>query len=67
MGNISIESERCKGCHLCIGVCPKKILVVEDHYNQKGYPPAGITEMEKCNGCGLCAEMCPDICISVWR
>ncbi len=67
MARIEIEVERCKGCHLCISVCPKKILIVEDLFNQKGYAPVGITEMEKCTGCGLCAEMCPDICISVWR
>jgi len=67
MARIVIERERCKGCRLCITFCPKKILVVEQGYNQKGYEPAGINELEKCTGCALCAEMCPDICIRVWR
>ncbi|MEW6443983.1 MAG: ferredoxin family protein [bacterium] len=67
MAKIVIETERCKGCRLCISVCPKKILVVEPVYNQKGYEPAGVADLEKCTGCALCAEMCPDICIRVWR
>lgn len=67
MAKVLIDSERCKGCRLCISFCPKKILVVEQNYNQKGYEPAGVTELEKCTGCALCAEMCPDICILVWK
>jgi len=67
MGKIRIANERCKGCHLCISVCPKKILVVADHFNQSGYAPVEVTEMKRCTGCALCAEMCPDICIEVWK
>ena len=25
MAKVSIDRERCKGCHFCIAVCPKKI------------------------------------------
>ncbi len=67
MGKVAIEIERCKGCHLCIEVCPKEILVVEERFNQKGYAPVGVQDMDKCTGCGICAEMCPDLCIDVWR
>ncbi len=67
MGRIDIAVERCKGCHLCVTVCPKNILVVDDRYNQNGYMPVTVTEMERCTGCALCAEMCPDICILVWK
>jgi len=67
MARIAIDEERCKGCQFCVHACPKKILVVLERYNQKGYAPAGVRDLEKCTGCALCAEMCPDICISVWR
>ncbi len=67
MGKIEIDTERCKGCHMCISVCPKKILAVAEQYNQNGYAPVCVTDMEPCTGCGLCAEMCPDICIAVWK
>ena len=67
MGKIAIATERCKGCHLCISVCPKQLLSVSAAYNQSGYAPVCIADMESCTGCGLCAEMCPDICITVWR
>jgi len=67
MGKIEIATERCKGCHLCIAVCPQKILAVAEAYNQNGYAPVRITDRSACTGCGVCAEMCPDICITVWR
>jgi len=67
MGRIQIAVERCKGCHLCISVCPKNILVVDDRYNQNGYAPVKVTDRERCTGCALCAEMCPDLCILVWK
>jgi len=67
MGKIQIDTERCKGCHLCIAVCPKQILAVAEGYNQKGYAPVAVLDMESCTGCALCAEMCPDVCIQVWR
>ena len=67
MGRIEINKERCKGCHMCIDVCPKNILVVAEEYNQKGYAFVRVSDMDACTGCALCAEMCPDICITVWR
>jgi 2-oxoglutarate ferredoxin oxidoreductase subunit delta len=67
MSKIRIAKERCKGCHLCIPVCPKKILAAADHYNQNGYVFVLVTDEESCTGCALCAEMCPDICIEVWK
>ena len=33
MGRVVIDSEKCKGCYLCVDVCPKKILKIGDKYN----------------------------------
>ena len=33
------NEERCKGCELCTIVCPKKIIVMANHFNSKGYRP----------------------------
>jgi len=67
MAKIDIEQERCKGCRLCVSVCPKKIIVIGSSFNQKGYSFPVMTDEVQCTGCALCAEMCPDICIRVWR
>lgn len=66
MAKAIFSEERCKGCGLCISVCPKKIVIVrKDKINSKGFHPAGITEMDKCIGCAFCAVICPDCVIEV--
>lgn len=67
-GIVEFDEERCKGCELCIAVCPKKILALHKiKFNKKGYHPAGAVDPDSCTGCGSCAVMCPDGVISVYR
>jgi len=66
MNKITFNTERCKGCGLCIEACPKKILeIAKDVLNAKGYHPARMTDQEKCIACAMCAMMCPDCVIKV--
>lgn len=67
MARVSFREDRCKGCGLCIDVCPKDIISFSDKLNLKGYHPATVTEdkMEKCIGCAACGRMCPDCVITV--
>lgn len=44
----------CKGCNLCVDVCPSGILTLDDA--QLVY----VTDIGKCIFCGLCAARCPD-------
>lgn len=68
MAKVTFNTDMCKGCGLCVSVCPKKIIVLaKDTINKKGYNPAAVTEMEKCIGCASCATMCPDCVITVER
>lgn len=62
---VEINQERCKGCELCVQVCPKKVLGVSEEFNSKGYHPAEVQRQEDCIGCGFCYNMCPDVCITV--
>lgn len=65
---IEIDPERCKGCGLCVNVCPQKIIKFSKEFNAKGYHPAQqIDPDEKCIGCGFCYMNCPDTCIIVYR
>ena len=73
-GRIEIKKERCKGCGLCINVCPKKRIVVSETLNTKGYYPARFKDEKvkdldriECTGCALCAVTCPDVAIDVYR
>ena len=66
MARVAFNEEHCKGCGLCVHVCPKNIVAIaSDRINMKGYHPAAVTDMDKCIGCTFCAMICPDVVIEV--
>ena len=66
-GLVKFDEERCKGCELCISVCPVKILKLHDiNINSKGFRSACVIDVDKCIGCASCALICPDGAISVY-
>lgn len=65
-GRIVVDSERCKGCGLCINACSKHCLAFSTTSNKKGYFPAQVTH-SGCTGCAGCALVCPDAAISVYK
>lgn len=66
MAKVTFREERCKGCGLCIHVCPKKIIREnQEKLNAKGYFPAEVIDMDQCIGCAFCATICPDCVIEV--
>ena len=68
MSRIVFIEERCKGCLLCVGVCPKHIIRQSARLNRLGYRVAEAGEHpEHCLGCTSCAIMCPDIAIRVFK
>ncbi|MCM8796343.1 MAG: 4Fe-4S binding protein [Candidatus Omnitrophica bacterium] len=67
MGKIKIDAEKCKGCLLCINVCPKRLIRESKGLNSYGAKPAEFKEDSSCLGCGLCAIICPDCCIEVYK
>ena len=58
--SLNVRSKRCKGCALCIDVCPKKILKLSKDLNSKGYHYIIVTDAQECIGCGACYQVCPD-------
>lgn len=62
-----IDADRCKGCTLCITVCPKQVLARADQVNRKGYYPVAAAAPEQCIACASCARICPDSVIEVWK
>jgi len=56
---VSINEEWCKGCGLCIAICPKKVL--EFNERVKSEP----VRMDDCIGCHQCENICPDLAVTV--
>jgi len=65
-GKIIIDTELCKGCGLCVAVCPNNSIVISERSNKKGYFPAEPSG-SNCTGCAACAVVCPDAAIEVQR
>ncbi len=49
----------CKGCGICIAVCPKKVLEMDPEDR------AVVAHPETCTFCGMCEINCPDFCITL--
>ena len=67
-GKVTFQRDRCKGCELCMLVCPKHIIEIDtETTNRKGYHPATVKEenMGQCIACASCAKICPDSIITV--
>lgn len=60
-----IDVALCKGCGLCVSVCPKTVLEISDQVSAKGYFPAYQARPEDCILCAICCTMCPDVAISI--
>jgi 2-oxoglutarate ferredoxin oxidoreductase subunit delta len=68
MSRIVFLEDRCKGCLLCVGACPKHIIRQSARLNRLGYRVAEPGEdARQCTGCAGCAVMCPDMAIRVFK
>jgi 2-oxoglutarate ferredoxin oxidoreductase subunit delta len=64
-GTVTIATERCKGCELCIPACPPGVLQMSTALNAQGARYPELTP--GCTGCGACLLVCPDFCFEVYQ
>lgn len=67
MWRVEIDQEFCKGCDICLELCPKQVFQESDEISPKGFKKRVPLFSERCVGCLICEELCPDLAISVWR
>ena len=60
-----VDERYCKGCSICVEVCPTKALESAREINSKGYLIPIERDMGRCKACGLCELMCPDFAIAI--
>lgn len=58
-GSLEITRSWCKGCNLCVCVCSKGAISVDELGKVK------VVNAEICSGCGMCESFCPDFAIRV--
>lgn len=66
-GAIEVNTQRCKGCALCVEACPKGVIALTKKVNASGYPYVEAVKAPECVGCAACGIVCPDGCITVYR
>jgi len=58
MSNFVINEKWCKGCGVCVALCPKKVLELKNN-------KVSVANEEACIRCRLCEYRCPDFAIFV--
>jgi 2-oxoglutarate ferredoxin oxidoreductase subunit delta len=54
-----INREWCKGCGICVALCPKKVLELDEQDRAMAVRP------QDCICCRLCELRCPDFAIEI--
>ena len=57
--DIVIKEKRCKGCGICVVLCPKQVLAVSE------LGKVLVRHLDECIACGQCELRCPDYAIFV--
>ncbi len=65
MSKISIDKDCCKGCFICLTVCPKGIFKKTKKRNKYGTTMPEAVNTDECVQCRMCERMCPDGAINV--
>ncbi len=58
VATLKLDAEKCKGCGMCVAVCPHGVLLMRDD-------KAVITDKDSCMECGACAKNCAFSAIEV--
>ncbi|VAW17823.1 Indolepyruvate oxidoreductase subunit IorB / 2-oxoglutarate/2-oxoacid ferredoxin oxidoreductase, delta subunit, ferredoxin-like 4Fe-4S binding protein [hydrothermal vent metagenome] len=58
---VEITAEWCKGCDICVKMCPERCLILNDEQIVE------LTAPDICTGCRLCEWLCPDFAIRIHR
>ena len=65
MNRLHLNEKYCKGCMICVEVCPKKAVKSSGRINSRGYVLPEEDDMSRCTGCRLCELVCPDFAIAI--
>jgi 2-oxoglutarate ferredoxin oxidoreductase subunit delta len=71
---VKVNRRYCKGCNLCVRVCPNRVFDEGEELSERGYFPPAIVHPERCTNnkrktrknavCEMCVLTCPDQALS---
>ena len=64
-GTVTIDTDHCKGCELCVPACPPHVLTMSTESNRMGFHFPQLHA--GCTGCAACLYVCPDFVFEVFR
>ena len=62
---IVIDPKLCKGCHICIEMCPQNVLGKSKKADNRGFFLPEVVDLNACTVCHICELECPDFAIKV--
>ena len=62
---IDVDTFLCKGCGICVELCPRKVFEWSKELSEKGVHYPVPVHTDKCVRCKLCELLCPDFAIAV--
>lgn len=62
---VVVNTALCKGCDLCVSLCPAGVLSMEEDGEKLLGKVASVLFIDACIGCKECEIHCPDFAISV--
>lgn len=65
MPEIVVNRDWCKGCYICVHVCPRHVLEIDQGSFDHGIHPVIAARPDDCTVCRQCELLCPDLAISV--
>jgi 2-oxoglutarate ferredoxin oxidoreductase subunit delta len=63
--SIRLNQAWCKGCYICLEICPKKVFEKSSEVSEKGFNPVVVAHPAECSRCLQCELLCPDLAINV--
>jgi 2-oxoglutarate ferredoxin oxidoreductase subunit delta len=64
---VKVIEKYCKGCGLCVAVCPNGTIFIRDVVNDQGVNAAAVKKDYLCKACMKCVLVCPEACIEIRR
>jgi len=62
---VKLIEKFCKGCGLCVSVCPNGAIFIKSEINENGINAASLKKDYLCKACMKCVLVCPEACIEI--